>query len=109
MAISTGPWLHIMQARAPWIVPGASRGIEKRANTFTRLPIPTSVPDPIASPAHLEISVPFIARWKQTDGSFLRTNEADGAATSRYNPANPARPFRIRAGFVAFSHRQPRR
>jgi hypothetical protein len=97
-----------MLAQAPWIVQGASRGIAKRVNTFRRLPIPTSVPDPIAFPAHLSNIVLFTARWKQTDGSFLRTNEADVAATSRYNPANPARHFRVRCGFVAFFHRQPR-
>ena len=59
---------------------GAFRGIERRVITFRRLPIPTSVPDPIGSPVHLKSGVPFTARWKQTDGSFLRTNEADVAA-----------------------------
>jgi len=80
MAISTGLWPHITRGRAPSIVPGAFLGIEKRVNTFTKLPIHTSVPDPTASLVHLMNRVPFTARWKQTDGSFLGTNEADVAA-----------------------------
>ena len=74
------PWPRIMRAREPWIAQGAYRGIEKRVNTFRKLPIPTSVPVPIGSPVRLKRSVPFTARWKRTDGSFLRTNEADVAA-----------------------------
>jgi hypothetical protein len=52
-----------MLARAPWIAQAASLGIEKRENTFRKLPIPISVPDPIAFPAHLASGVLFTARW----------------------------------------------
>ena len=53
---------------------GQYRGTGKRVNTFRRLPIPTSGPDPIVSPERLMQQRP-IYRVVDADGRVVFTNE----------------------------------